>query len=101
MATDQATSDYAAEQQKREQRSDDRALERSLAEAAQASTPTPPPSPVCAQCINWQAERWLHLADGTSQLRPGYCAVRASADLPQMSQDYAKQCVLYEEYIPF
>lgn len=101
MVIDEATADYEAEQQKREQRADDRALERSLAEAAQSPTPTPPPSPVCAQCTNWQAERWVHPTDGTSRLRPGNCAVRAAADLPQMSQDYAKQCQFYEEYIPF
>ena len=97
MATDQATADYEAEQERLAALRDDYALERSLADAI----PAPPPSPVCAQCINWQAQRWLHLADGISQLSPGYCAVRAAADLPQMSQDYAKQCALYEEYIPF
>ena len=100
MATDQATADYEAEQQKREQRTDEHALERSPVATAEPS-PTSPPLPVCAQCVNWQAQRWLHLADGTTRLRPGYCGVRAAADLPQISQDYAKQCSLYEEYIPF
>ena len=61
MATDQATADYEAEQERLAALRDDYALERSLADAI----PAPPPSPVCAQCINWQAQRWLDLADGT------------------------------------
>jgi len=64
-----------------------------------SSAPTPPVT--CSQCENWQAERQLHLADGSTQTIQGFCAARAAADLPQMSQDYAQRCRLFEPYIPF
>ncbi|EDX82518.1 hypothetical protein S7335_1222 [Synechococcus sp. PCC 7335] len=64
-------------------------------------TPLVATPPVCAQCENWQYRRQLHRADGTAQYSPGFCAVRAAADLKQMSQGYAARCQLYEEAIPF
>ena len=101
MATDQATADYEAEQEKRERLQDDAALARSLAEDAVSHASDAPPPSLCAQCINWQPNRRLHLADGTTRLSPGYCTTRAAAALPQMPQAYAQQCRFYEEEIPF
>ena len=101
MATDQATADYEAEQEKRERLQDEAALAQLLAEETLEHASDIPPPLLCAQCINWQPDRRLHLADGTTRLRPGYCATRAAADLPQMAQAYAQQCRFYEEEIPF
>ena len=101
MAIDQATADYEAEQEKRERLQDDAALSRSLTEDASAHISDAPPLPLCAQCVNWQPDRRLHLANGTIQTRPGFCTVRAAANLPQMSQTYAQQCHFYEGEIPF
>lgn len=101
MATDQATADYEAEQEAREKIQDDSARERSLAQDNLAHASDPPPQPLCAQCVNWEQPRTLHLTEGTTRLRPGYCAIRAAADLSQMSQAHAQQCDLYEVDIPF
>ncbi len=102
VVTDQATADYDYEQQRRAVFQDDWA---EWAEAAH-SQPTLPdpqfiPTKVCAQCVNWQPERMLNLADGTIRIAPGFCTARAAADLPQMSQGYAKRCRFYKERIPF
>ncbi|MEL7224081.1 MAG: hypothetical protein AAGL17_04260, partial [Cyanobacteria bacterium J06576_12] len=57
---------------------------------------------VCAQCVNWRPlAGQLHLADGTTSLSPGFCTTRTAANLPQMFQDYAQNCSLFEEDIPF
>jgi|GEM_PF-5524489 len=64
------------------------------------SLPSLPPV-TCSECVNWQAERQLHLVDGSRRTLPGFCAARAAADLPQMSQDYARQCGLFEQDMPF
>ena len=101
MATDQATADYEAEQEKQAHLQDDAARERSLTQDALAHPSDAPPQPLCAQCVNWQPDRLLYLADGTTQTRPGHCITRAAADLSQMSQEYAQHCHLYEEEIPF
>ena len=53
MATDQATADYEAEQEKRERLQDDAALARSLTEDATTHISDAPPLLLCAQCINW------------------------------------------------
>lgn len=98
MAIDQATADYEREQERREALEDDWAV---WAESEQP-WPTYPPIPkVCPQCVNWRPARRLRLADGTTQPSPGFCAARAAAALPQMSQDYAERCRFYEEEIPF
>jgi hypothetical protein len=98
MATDQATADYEREQAAREVLEDDRAdgVECELPQLSEE-----PSWPVCAQCVNWQPTRQLHLADGTTRTTPGFCAVRAAADLPQMAQGYAAECQLYEVEQPF
>jgi len=121
MAIDSANAAYADEQAQREQLQDDWAREweeavYSLKEmiehwgapalhAALSLLPEryslAPLPPVCAQCENWQAERQLHLADGSTRTLRGFCAARAAADLPQMAQDYARQCRLFEQYVPF
>jgi len=98
MAIDQATADYEREQEKRTIIQDD------WADWNERETPPPPGQslpPVCVRCINWQPERQLHLADGTTQLRVGFCATRAAADLPQVAQNYASECRFYEEEVPF
>jgi hypothetical protein len=98
MATDQATADYEDEQGAHEE------LQDSWAEWAESEMPQPisqPISKVCAQCVNWQPARRLHLANGTTQLSPGFCTVRAAADLSQLPQTYAERCRFYEEDIPF
>lgn len=95
MAIDQATVDYEAEQAKREALADDQAV------WAESEMSQPVIPKVCAQCVNWRSSRRLHLADGTTQPTPGFCIVRAAADLPQMPQTYAECCQLYEEEIPF
>ena len=95
MAIDQATADYEREQEKRA------ALQDNWAEWAEPQSTCQPISKVCPQCVNWRPERRLHLADGSTQTAPGYCAARAAADLPQMSQDYAERCRFYAEEIPF
>jgi hypothetical protein len=98
MATDQATADYEYEQENRA------ALQDNWADGAESevSQPISPPIPkLCAHCLNWQPARRLHLADGTTQLIPGFCAVRAAADLPQQPQTYAERCRFYAEEIPF
>lgn len=55
----------------------------------------------CDRCDHWQAERPLHLADGTTQLTPGCCTLRAAAGLSQMLPHYAKFCRFFSEEIPF
>ncbi|NJM99732.1 MAG: hypothetical protein HC800_23645 [Phormidesmis sp. RL_2_1] len=98
MAIDQATADYEREQEKRAALQDAWADWHEHETSESLSQPLPP---VCAQCVNWQADRRLYLADGSTQLSPGYCAARAAADLPQMSQEYAERCRFYEEDCPF
>jgi hypothetical protein len=98
MATDQATEDYEREQEKRA------ALEDDWADWVECELPQPvslPTPRLCAQCVNWQPARQLYLADGTTQPTPGFCAIRAAANLPQMAQGYAAECQSYEEEIPF
>ena len=95
---DQATADYEREQENRT------TIQDSWADWNQCETPPYPNQsspPVCAQCVNWQPERQLHLADGTTQRRVGFCASRAAANLSQMAQNYASECRFYEEEIPF
>ncbi|PZO52312.1 MAG: hypothetical protein DCF15_13920 [Phormidesmis priestleyi] len=99
LVTDQATAEYACEQENRARLEDDWA---SWMETEQpCPTPELVPQKVCAQCVNWRHERHLHLADGTRQTAPGFCTARAAADLQQMSPDYAERCRFYKEYIPF
>ncbi|EDX82624.1 hypothetical protein S7335_925 [Synechococcus sp. PCC 7335] len=98
MITDQYSAECQYEQERRAALDDNRAF------WTADETPlvvTPPASPVCAQCVNWQYGRQLRLADGTTQYSSGFCTVRAVAELEQMSQDYAATCRLYEEAIPF
>jgi hypothetical protein len=98
MATDQATADYEHEQEKREALEDDWA---DWVECEMPQSSNEPLLPVCDQCVNWQSPRLLHLADGSTQTTPGFCAARTDDDLSQMTQDYAADCRFYEEYIPF
>jgi hypothetical protein len=97
MATDQATADYEREQETHAALQDDWAnwVEREMPQSKL------PMSKVCAQCVNWQPARRLHLANGTTQLRSGFCTVRVAADLSQLPQTYAECCRFYEEDIPF
>ena len=95
--TDKATAECACEQENRARIEDDWA---SWMETEQPC-PTLLPQKVCAQCVNWQPERHLYLANGTVRTAPGFCTARAAADLQQMSPDYAERCRFYEEYIPF
>jgi hypothetical protein len=98
MAIDQATADYEREEEARAAREDD------WADWVEGELPQPfdePPLPVCAHCVNWQPTRQLYLVDGTALPTPGFCVVRAVADLPQMAQGYAQHCRLYEENHPF
>ena len=98
MATDQATANYEQEQAKREFLDANRAdwAEPEIPQSSEQFLPS-----VCAQCVNWQPARQLRLADGTTPHTPGFCIVRAAADLPQMPQAYAENCRFYEEDIPF
>jgi hypothetical protein len=98
MAVDQATAEYEQEQAAREVLEDDRA---NWAESEMPQPVSLPISRLCAQCVNWQPAMQLHLADGTTRTTPGFCTVRAAADLPQMAQGYAAECQLYEIEIPF
>ncbi|PZO16891.1 MAG: hypothetical protein DCF25_11900 [Leptolyngbya foveolarum] len=98
MAIDQATADYEREQENRTVTQDDWAEWSECETSPPTSQPLPP---VCAQCVNWQPERPLHLADGTIFHRPGFCETRAAADLSQMSQDYAQRCRLFKPTVPF
>lgn len=98
LVTDQATADYAREQENRAR------LEHDSASWMETEQPCPTllPQKVCAQCVNWQLERMLHLADGTIRPTPGFCTARAAADLPQMPSDHAERCKVYEvEEAPF
>ncbi|MGB7085294.1 MAG: hypothetical protein WBD47_07050 [Phormidesmis sp.] len=98
MATDQATADYEREQENRA------ALQDDWTDWAESEIPSPPSqlmSRICDRCVNWQPARHLYLADGTTQLTPGFCAVRAAAGLRQRPQAYAEHCRFYEEEIPF
>ncbi len=99
LVTDQATADYIYEQERRA------ALQDDWAEWAESEQPWPTPqwipTKVCHQCVNWRAERLLHLTEGSTRTAPGFCTARAAADLPQMSQGYAERCSFYEECIPF
>lgn len=122
MVTDSASAAYADEQAQREQLQDDWAREweeavYSLKEmiehwgapalhAALSLLPeryslAPLPLVKCSDCENWQTERQLNLADGSTRTLSGFCAARAAADLPQMSQDYARHCRLFAPYVPF
>lgn len=98
MAIDQATADYEQEQATRESLDANRAdwTEPEIPHSSEQFLPN-----VCAQCVNWQPARQLRLADGTTPHTPGFCIVRAAADLPQMPQAYAENCRFYEEDIPF
>lgn len=98
MAIDRATADYEQEQEKRTTIQDDWA-DWNQCEASPYPSQSLPL--VCAQCVNWQPERQLHLADGNTQRRMGFCVTRAASDLPQMAQNYASECRFYEEEIPF
>lgn len=101
MAIDQATADYDREQAQRAALQDDWA---ECVEREQPQSTSSPIPKVCPQCVNWKPEQALvlmHLADGSTRPVPGYCAVRAAADLPQMSKEYAERCRFYEEKIPF
>ena len=98
MAIDQATADYEREQENRATIRDNWA---DWNERETPESPSQPLPPVCTQCVNWQPERQLHLADGSTQRRVGFCSIRAAADLPQMAQSYASECQFYEEEIPF
>ena len=63
MAIDRATADYEHEQENRTSIQDD------WADWNQCEAPPLPSqslSSVCAQCVNWQPEQQLHLADGTT-----------------------------------
>lgn len=60
----------------------------------------PPVPPICPQCAHWQDERTLQTIFGIQRV-PGYCSLRASADLTQMPQNYAPKCSLYVEACPF
>lgn len=99
LVTDQATADYDCEQENRARLEDDWA--NWIATEQPHPTPELPPAKVCAQCVNWQPVRLLHLADGTIRTAPGFCTARAAADLLQMSQSYAKHCAFYVEETPF
>ncbi len=122
MVSDSANAAYMDEQIKREQMQDDRAraweaavhslkeqiehwgipaLRAALSLLSEQYSVQATPSVTCPQCENWQAERQLHLVDGSIRTSPGFCTARANADLPQMSQEYAQQCRLFEPYIPF
>ena len=98
MIVDQYSTECQYEQEQRARLDDDRALwladERPLLNIRLAP-------PVCAQCENWQAGRQLRLADGSIVSSPGFCTLRAAADLQQMSQDYACRCHFFVEDIPF
>ena len=96
--TDQATADYAHEQERRAAL--DRDWEALWAEYEQP-TPQRTAAKRCAQCINWSPERLLHLANGNNQPLPGSCGIRADGELPQMSQEYAEHCSFYEVEEPF
>jgi hypothetical protein len=122
MVCDSADAAYADEQERRAQQDDDWAREweeavYSLKEMIEHwgvpalyaalsllpehySLPSLPPV-TCSECVNWQTKRQLHLVDGSTRTLQGFCAARAAADLPQMSQDYAQQCRLFEQAMPF
>lgn len=88
MAIDRATADYEQEQEQENRTNiQDNWADWNQCEAPLYSSQSLPL--VCAQCVNWQPERQLHLADGNTQRRIGFCATRAAADLPQMAQHYA------------
>lgn len=96
MTTDQASADHAHEQEHRAALHDNRAYW--LGDDGDPFELIPN---LCAQCVNWQPDRQLYLADGTTQHSSGFCTVRAVAELAQMPQSYAAQCEAYEEEIPF
>ena len=52
------------------------------------------PRPVCAQCCNWKPYEYVNR-------RGGFCEARAEADMAQKPQDYAPDCFLYEQAVPF
>ena len=98
MATDQASADYEQEQANRVALSDNKAF---WAEEEVPPSSSEPFIKQCVQCVNWHPARSLHLADGTTQESPGFCTLRAAADLAQLPQSYAEECRFYEEDIPF
>lgn len=122
MVSDSADAAYADEQARREALQDDWAREwedavyslkemiehwgapalyAALSLLTEQSRLAPQPPVKCSECENWQAARQLHLVDGSTRTLQGFCAARAAANLPQMSEDYAHQCRLFEQYIPF
>jgi hypothetical protein len=56
-------------------------------------TNTPPPS--CDQCVNWRNIRTV-----AGKQLPGFCEVRAAADLFQMPRTYAAKCHLFLQEVP-
>ena len=99
LVIDQATADYAEEQGRRAVFQDSQARELELAETFE-SEPTFD-APECAECINWRPAQNLYRADGSTVTSSDFCSLRASAELEQMSQDYASQCRFFVEDIPF
>ena len=97
LVTDQATADCAREQENHARLENDSA---SWMETEQPC-PTLLPQKVCAQCVNWQPERHLYLANGTVRTAPGFCTARAAAELQQMPSDYAERCPFYDVEEPF
>lgn len=95
---DTAAAGYVDDEEKKRAAYDGQGAELELAAIAQEEYP---PAPMCAQCVNWQAARQLMLANGTNQRSPGFCTTRAAADMMQMPQDYAVECLFFAEEIPF
>lgn len=100
MIADQATADYAVEQGKLENLRDSQGTELELNRTPEPE-PTYPESSQCAQCVNWHPTRKLYRADSSTVTSPGFCSLRAAANLKQMSQDYAGSCRFFTEEIPF
>jgi len=56
--------------------------------------------PQCGQCMHWNVDKNLALSNGNRYSRPGFCELRASADLEQKPQNYAAQCPFFDQ-LPF
>ena len=96
---DQATADYADEQEKRASLQDSRAVELDQGQTIESEHHIKQP-PKCRQCVNWCLAQERPITDGSTVLSPGYCALREEAEQEQMSQDYASQCRLFVENVP-
>ncbi len=72
-----------------------------LEEVAAQARPVATIKPRCSQCIHWREARHYPQSDGTVFMAPACCKLRAEAELPQMSQDYAENCHFYVEDCPF